>query len=139
VENVVSEETKKNQPGKRTRKVETVRSRAEKSANTPKKSRRLRRTASSAVRPAKILHRIGKREYYLPMPDNRPGRFLNKRRSLIPRYFRDAWAELRLVVWPGRRETWKLTVAVFIFAIALALLVAVTDYGLDKLFRRILT
>jgi len=72
------------------------------------------------------------------MPDNRAGRFLNKRRSIIPSFFSEAWVELRQVVWPSRRETWKLTLAVFVFAIIFGLLVAITDYGLDKVFKRIL-
>lgn len=118
--------------------AQTVRQRSQ-TPVSDKKPRRLRQGANTAARPFKAMHRTGKREYYLPMPDNRVGRFLGKRRSLIPRYFREAWAELRQVVWPSRRETWKLTLAVFIFAIIFGLLVAITDYGLDKLFRRILT
>jgi len=132
----VAEETSKK---RRIRKVETVRSRTEKAATSPKKPRRLRRTVSSAARPLRAVSRVGKREYYLPMPDNRPGRFLNKRRSIIPRYFREAWVELRQVIWPSRRETWKLTLAVFIFAIIFSVLIAITDYGLDKIFRKVLT
>jgi preprotein translocase SecE subunit len=124
---------------KRVRKSpETVRERTAKADSAVKKPRRLRRSASTFARPLKTIHRTGKKEYYLPLPDNRAGRFLNKRRHIVPRYFREAWAELRLVVWPGRRETWKLTLAVFIFAIIFSLLVAITDYGLDKIFKRIL-
>lgn len=132
----MDEEKKK----KRVRKpAQTVRQRSEQAAaRGDKKPRRLRRTASKAMGPLKAIHRTGKKEYYLPIPNNRAGRFLNKRRYIIPRYFREAWGELRQVVWPSRRETWKLTLAVFIFAVVFALLVAVTDYGLDKLFRRIL-
>lgn len=132
----MAEEKKK----KRIRKpVQTVRQRAERAAaSTDKKPRRLRRSFSTAGHPLGAMRRVGRKEYYLPLPDNRAGRFLNKRRSLIPRYFREAWAELRQVIWPSRRETWKLTLAVFIFAIVFGLLVAITDYGLDKVFRRIL-
>jgi len=66
------------------------------------------------------------------------GRFLNKRRHIIPSYFRNSWRELRLVTWPGRRETWKLTFAVFLFAIIFGVVISITDYGLDKLFRKVL-
>lgn len=124
---------------KRIRKsAETVRERTTKAEVSHKKPRRIRQTASKAVRPLRALRRIGRQEYYLPMPDNRLGRFLNKRRSIVPRYFRESWQELRQVVWPSRKETWKLTLAVFTFAIIFGVLISITDYGLDKLFRRIL-
>ena len=130
-------EENKNKPVRKS--TQTVRQRSETSSvNSTKKSRRLRRTASSFGRPIKAVHRTGKKEFYLPMPDNRAGRFLNKRRSIIPSFFSEAWVELRQVVWPSRRETWKLTLAVFVFAIIFGLLVAITDYGLDKVFKRIL-
>lgn len=57
---------------------------------------------------------------------------------LVPPYFRNSWKELRQVTWPGRKETWKLTFAVLIFSAALGILVTVVDFGLDKLFKRIL-
>jgi preprotein translocase SecE subunit len=38
-------------------------------------------------------------------------------RWIIPNYFIDSWREVRLVTWPSRSETWRLTSAVFIFAI----------------------
>lgn len=119
------------------KKAETVRERATKASAAPKPRRRLRKTASSASRPFKAAHRVGKKEFYLPLPDNRVGRFLNKRRHVFPRFFINAWRELRQVEWPGRKETWKLTFAVFIFAIGFGVIIAVTDYGLDKLFRKV--
>jgi preprotein translocase SecE subunit len=128
----------KKQP-RRLKKTETVREKAEKAGRpAPEKRRRLRSTAGKAAQPIKRVAHVGRKEYYLPLPDNRFGRFLNKRRHVIPRFFREAWAELRDVTWPSRKETWKLTLAVFIFAIVFGLLIAVTDYGLDKLFKRVL-
>lgn len=118
---------------------ETVRERTTKSSKeTSGKPRRLTKSIGVVSKPLSKARRIGSREYYLPLPDNRLGRFLNKRRRLIPKYFRESWQELRQVTWPGRKETWKLTLAVFIFAIAFGLLVAVVDYGLDKLFKNII-
>lgn len=119
------------------KKPETVRQQASK-PKVEKKPRRIQRTATSIGRPLKAALHFGRKEYYLPMPDNRVGRFLNKKRRLTPRYFRDAWAELKQVVWPGRRETMKLSIAVFIFAIVFGTLVWVLDYGLDQLFRKVL-
>jgi preprotein translocase SecE subunit len=55
---------------------------------------------------------------------------------LVPRYFVNSWRELRLVTWPNRRETWRLTGAVFVFAVVFGALVWVVDLGLDQLFKR---
>lgn len=121
------------------RNTETVRQRSEKTDNDTAHPRRLRKTANSVARPIKAVHRVGRKEYLLPLPDNRVGRFLNRRQHLTPAYFRESWHELRQVIWPSRKETWKLTFAVFTFAIVFGLLIAITDFGLDKVFKRILT
>ena len=60
------------------------------------------------------------------------GRILSK---LAPRYFINAWRELRQVTWPNRKETWRLTLAVFIFATVFGALVAGVDKGLDVIFK----
>src|SRR3989344_4326715 len=66
------------------------------------------------------------------------GRFLLKiLRWLTPRYFVNSWRELKKVTWPNRKETWRLTAAVFIFAIVFGALIAVVDYGLDKIFKEL--
>jgi preprotein translocase SecE subunit len=116
----------------------SVRERAEQATSAEPKTRRLSTTAKKVNKPLKTVSDFGKKEYYLPMPDNKVGRFLNKRRYVIPRFFKDAWAELRQVTWPGRRETMRLTLAVFMFAFIFGTLVAIVDYGLDKVFRSIL-
>lgn len=79
-----------------------------------------------------------KKEIYLPLPENKTGKFLNKKRSFTPKFLRNAWAELRQVTWPSRKETWKLTTSVFLFAIIFGLIVALTDYGLDKIFKKVI-
>jgi preprotein translocase subunit SecE len=53
-------------------------------------------------------------------------------------YIRGSWQELKSVTWPTRREGFRLTSAVIIFSIIFGALIAVVDYGLDKLFRQIL-
>lgn len=129
-----SEET----PKKRTlKKTETVRQRSERAEAAEPKGRHLKRTAGVVGKPFKAAHRVGKKEYYLPLPDNRVGRFLNKRRRFIPSYFREAWQELRQVTWPDRRATVRMTYAVFIFSAVLILLTTVVDFGLDKVFRKV--
>lgn len=57
---------------------------------------------------------------------------------LVPRYFKNAWRELRQVKWPTRKETIQLTLAVFAFALVFGTLITITDYGLDRLFKRLL-
>ncbi len=64
------------------------------------------------------------------------GNFLYK--ILFIGYFMASWRELRQVTWPGRRETAQLTLAVFMFAIGFGIMIAVVDYGLDKLFKEVL-
>ncbi|MGA3150174.1 MAG: preprotein translocase subunit SecE [Candidatus Saccharimonadales bacterium] len=59
-------------------------------------------------------------------------------RWLAPRYFVNAWREVRQVTWPSRRETWRLTGAVFIFAIVFGALVYGVDTGLDALFKKVI-
>lgn len=65
-----------------------------------------------------------------------PLRFIG--RILGFRYVRNSWRELRLVTWPTFRESRRLTVAVIIFSIIFGLIIAVVDYGLDKLFKQLL-
>lgn len=57
---------------------------------------------------------------------------------LFPRYFRNSVRELKLVTWPGRRESIRLTSAVLIFAIIFGAIVALVDFGLDKLFKELI-
>ncbi len=130
----------KEKPGKskrrQLRKPQSVRERAEKSAVEKKPRRRLHQARATAAKPFKAAASVGRKEYYLPLPDNRAGRFLNKRRKVIPSYFRNSWIELRQVVWPDRKTTAKLTLAVFLFAIFFTIIITTVDYGLDKLFKK---
>lgn len=69
----------------------------------------------------------------------RVGRALKKVLGwLVPRYFVNSWREVRQVTWPTRRETWRLTAAVFVFAIIFGALVAVVDKGLDEIFKKVI-
>jgi preprotein translocase SecE subunit len=119
------------------KKPETLRERAERTAGTEPKTRHLRQAASGLRRPVSAARRVGKKEYYLPLPNNRIGRFLNKRRSVTPRFLREAWAELRQVEWPNARTTMRLTLAVFIFSLVFGAVITIVDYGLDKIFRKV--
>ena len=120
----------------RIRKAATVREKIESGAKDAeaKPKRPVRKVTSKALSPLGALWRTLK-------PVVRPlapaGRIIKKLLGwLVPRYFVNSWRELRLVTWPNRRETWKLTVAVFVFAVVFGALVWVVDIGLDQLFKR---
>lgn len=134
-ENKSSKKTEVKKP-KVAKKTQTVRERAEKAQN--KQPRRIKSTAGKVVSPLKRVKKLGKREYHLPLPNNKVGRFLGKRGKIVPKYFRDAWKEIRQVTWPTRSETLRLTLAVFIFSVIFAVFVGLLDYGLDKLFRHLI-
>jgi preprotein translocase SecE subunit len=124
----------------RVRKVETVRERAEKATakaeakDTKANKRPVRSAAKVVAKPFKKPARAVSWPFRL-----RPVRFVFRwvGRILWPRYFRNAFKELRQVTWPSRKDTWKLTFAVLLFAIIFGLLATLTDYGLDKVIRRI--
>ncbi len=59
-------------------------------------------------------------------------------RWLVPPYFVNSWREVRQVTWPNRRETWRLTLAVFIFAVVFGALIAGVDKILDLLFKHLI-
>jgi preprotein translocase SecE subunit len=55
---------------------------------------------------------------------------------LIPRYFINSWREMKQVTWPGRKETRRLTLAVFMFAVVFGAIAAIVDKGLDEIFKK---
>lgn len=58
-------------------------------------------------------------------------------RRITPKYFVNSYHEMRKVTWPNRLETWRLTLAVFVFAAVFGTLVAVVDKGLDEIFKKV--
>jgi preprotein translocase SecE subunit len=116
----------------------TMREKIEK-ADEPQK-RKIRETVTAAsTGKLRSVREFGRKEYHpVKLPDNKVGRLLTKRGRLFPRFFGDAWRELRQVTWPNRRETFKLTTAVLIFAIIFCGMVAIIDLGLEKLFRNVI-
>lgn len=111
-------------------KSQTVRQRALAGA----KPKRLKKPSSQKRSIMSFL----KKEYYLPLPDTSLGRFLNQRRYFLPKFVRDSATEMKEVTWPSRLETRQLAIAVFLFALVFGLVAALVDYGLDKLFKRLL-
>ncbi|HCM51823.1 TPA: preprotein translocase subunit SecE [Candidatus Saccharibacteria bacterium] len=57
---------------------------------------------------------------------------------LVPRYFVNAWHEVKQVTWTTRRETWRLTFAVFLFALIFGSLIAGVDKVLDEFFKKVI-
>ena len=117
----------------------TVREKAEKELQKAGKVPRRRKVARVAATPFKKAAAVGRKEYHpIKLPDSKLGRFLTRSRRFIPRYFRNSWEEVKQVNWPNRRNTFKLTLAVFVFVILFGTIITLADFGLDKLFRRIL-
>ena len=65
----------------------------------------------------------------------RPLRWLA--RHIIPSYFRRSVGELKQVTWPDRKQSRQLTLAVVMFATVFGVVVALLDYGLDKVFKKV--
>jgi len=95
---------------------------------------------------SKFLLLITKFSKKLRLPDNKftlpikrafafIGRILGK---LVPPYFKNSWKELKQVNWPNRKETWRLTLAVFVFAVVLGTVVAGVDWVLEQIFRKVI-
>lgn len=132
----------KDKPSKKA--VLTVRARSEQASNQAQK-RTLRKTANSAARPFRAIGRVIAKilrpfRFLLKPFSTRPARFVGRilAKVFLVSYFAGAWKELKQVTWPGRRETWQLTFAVFVFALGFGLMITITDYGLDKIFKKVI-
>ena len=127
---------------RRVKNPETFRERAVKASETsdkPSRGARVRSASSKVVSP--VFTPIGRTSRSLG--SKQPFKFLGKifrfiGRILVPRYFRNSWRELRLVAWPSKKQSRDLTFAVLLFAVVFGGLIAIVDYGLDKLFKDIL-
>jgi preprotein translocase SecE subunit len=123
---------------KRIRKsAETMRQKVSKTADKPKKIKPIKKVLSKAAKPVKKASSIGKKQYFLIQPREKGiVGWLTKPRKFTPKYFREAYAEIRQVTWPSRRESWKLVFAVIAFAFIFGAAIAMVDFVLDKIFRR---
>ena len=124
----------------------------DKAEKTPKPKRRMKQTmrekttqtATQANKPS----RTGKVLRVIAKPFRPIGRALARVERIkpihfigliiVPRYFRNSWKELRQVSWPNGKESRRLTFAVMIFATVFGVLIALTDYGLDKVFKKVI-
>lgn len=130
---------------RRVKSPETFRERAAKAsqaAGQPAKPAKLKRTRQAVVkvggRPFRPVSRALGGLFALK-PFVVTGRVLKRiGKFVFPVYFYRSWRELRLVDWPGWRESRRLTFAVLVFAVVFGAIIAGVDYGLDKVFRNIL-
>jgi preprotein translocase SecE subunit len=118
---------------RRVKNPETFRERALKAGEETQKSKakrpsRAKKAGSGAAKgAARPLRKIGR---------TKPARLIGK--VVFPSYFRNSLRELKLVTWPGWKQSRQLTFAVLVFAVIFGASIAVVDYGLDKIFRNIL-
>lgn len=110
---------------------ETVRERTEKlqqRAGVPKRSSLIRSFFSGFFAPLRWIGRqIAKLGRY------RVFRWISY--VFLPPYIRNSWRELKQVTWTNRRQTWQLVNAVIIFSVVFGIIVAVVDFGLNKVFK----
>ena len=120
-------------PGKKLRvrkPAETVRERAEKL--TAKQDKSSSPKSSKVNKPLSILRSVTKKK-----TGSRVGTQKSKRFRLIPKFFPEAWGELRLVTWPTKKEAARLTGAVIIFAAFFAVFIQLLDLVFNKLVKEI--
>lgn len=133
----MAEETEKQPDNKKRRlrtNTETIRERSEKhqlKASAPEKPKRSQAFLSGFFWPLRALGRqvakLGRFKFF---------RIIGY--ILVPKYIRNSWKELRLVSWPDRRTTLRLTFAVIVFSVIFGLIVAGVDFVLDKLFKELI-
>ena len=108
------------------------------SSSNAKKKRSLK-TGGLSKSFKKLKRSEKKNRKFIKLPDNKFGRALDAIIFSFPRYLRGAWGEIRQTTWPNRKETIRLTFAVFIFSTTFAVFVAVLDFALDKVFKSLIT
>ena len=111
--------------------AETVREKAEKATEQGKQPRRLNATRTKVGAPFRAAGRGLKKAGKV-----KPLRILGF--IIVPPYFRNSWKELRQVTWPKFGVSARLTFAVIAFAVVFGALVALLDFGLDKVFKQVL-
>ena len=114
----------------------SMRESAAKSRESANKPKRVRKAASVATKPVSKATSALTTEYHLF--NNEKQGFFTKSRHFTPKYVRESFKELKNVTWPGRKETWRLVFAVFVFALILGAFIAVLDYGLERILREVI-
>jgi preprotein translocase SecE subunit len=123
---------------RRVKNPETFRERAVKASEAsdkPAKTAKLKAGGAKATGPARrSARKVAGAKALKPL--HRPARIFGK--IIVPPYFRQSWAELKLVTWPNWTQSRQLTTAVLVFAVIFGAAIAGVDWGLDKIFKHIL-
>lgn len=121
---------------------ETFRERAVKANEAGDKQSFVPRIASFIWRIVKAIFRpIGRfLRWFFGLKIMAPVRFIGRilGKVFFAKYFIESWDELRKVTWPNWKQSRQLTFAVLVFAVIFGVVIAIVDYGLDKIFRNIL-
>ena len=96
---------------------------AENSSKKPKISKYTAKVAGVEFKEKKVKRKLPKALAIIIKPLS----IIFKPFAGVGRYLRDSWKELKLVRWPNRRETWKMTGAVIAFSLFFAGLVLALD------------
>jgi preprotein translocase SecE subunit len=138
----MAEQPDKKSKTRRVRNPETFRERAVKESTKSPKRQRLspvKRVISKVFKtlfiPFRLVKRkLGKNKFVRKL--KRPAKILAK--ILLISYVMDSFKELKLVTWPGWKQSRRLTYAVLIFAIVFGAVIAGLDWVLGKIFKEIL-
>jgi hypothetical protein len=95
---------------KRVRKAPTLREQAETARTKAETGKEPGRIKKASARTGAALRKTRVTRNPITKLIARIGRLILKiLRWIIPNYFIDSWREVKLVTWPSRRETWRLT------------------------------
>ena len=68
----------------------------------------------------------------------KPFKFIANPFVALSKYLMDSWRELKLVRWPTRKETWKMTGAVIAFSVGFATLILLLDGLFNWIFKTLI-
>ena len=118
---------------------ETIRQKADKETEKRIKPTKKSRLKSKVSKPLSTLHKAATKEYHpIKVPEKKGIKHLNKKVHIIPKFLKNAWAELKLVTWPTKKEAMKLTFAVIAFSIVFAVFVQALDYIFSRVVKEII-
>lgn len=81
---------------------------------------------------------LGKRvDVNIPLPKNRFGKWLGKDVRWFPKYFSESYEELKRVVWPDRKTTWRYFFAVLVFSVVTAGIIVIADNIFETFIERV--
>lgn len=102
-----------------------------------------KQSAKSEQKAAKAKQRAERKADRKPMPlplriITWPFRMIAKPFIALGRYIRDSWREIRQVRWPSRGATWKMVLAVFVYAGIFMVFIMLLDALFTFIFNNLL-